>query len=63
MNYNSAGTIAFTIKKGRLDINGNTVTHITFYKKVDGTWIKYKTARTNEYLGNVSCDKIVDIWG
>ena len=63
MNYNSDKTVGFTVREGKLDINGNKLRYIDFYKQVDGTWTKYKTARTNEYLGQATADQIVKIWG
>lgn len=64
MNYNRDMTKAFTVETTGIDINGNTIKRLIFYKRdIEGTMVKYKTARTNEALDHLTNDEIINVWG
>jgi len=64
MNYNKFKTIAFNVEKMKLDINGNIIRKLTFYKVYkSGILTKYKTIKTNESIYHLSNDEIIHIWG
>lgn len=64
MNYSSDRKKAFTVKTGNLDINGNRIKHVTFYKQDEnGVYIEYKKARTNGDIFHLSNDEIIKIFG
>ena len=64
MNYSSDKTRGFTVETGGLDVSGNRLRYITFYKQDEsGNMQKYKKARTNEYLDGLTADRIIDVWG
>jgi hypothetical protein len=66
MNYNTFNTIAFEVEKMGLDVNGNTVRKLTFYKTDkwnSGKLAKYKTIKTNEAIEHLTNDRVIEVWG
>ena len=64
MNYSSDKTKGFTVETGKLDVNGNRIRKLTFYKQDEnGTMVQYKTTRTNDSLDGVLADTVIKIWG
>jgi len=66
MNYSQDRTHAFTIETLSLDINGNTVRRLKFFRMdrfSDGMLGHYKTRMTNAAIAHLSNDEIIKVWG
>lgn len=64
MNYDKYKNFAFEVEKMGLDVNGNSVRKLIFYKKDSyGELVRYKTTKTNEQINHLSNDEIIQIWG